>query len=341
MADDSVPAGALQQEQGSDLLEAYTSQSESDVDSAYNDIVSETASVTSSILAGKFENGRRYHAYGQQEYMFPDDEQEQDRLDIKYASINLVFGQGTDGTLFAPVKDPQTILDIGTGTGIWAIDCGEEYPGATVYATDLSPIQPAWVPPNVKFEIDDAEKPWTFDPNFFDVVHTRTMTGCIRDWQRLAQQAFVHIKPGGYLECQEMDYMTVVQSDSQNPGEAILLWCKQQGEAAAKAGISLRTSTSYLKTLMESVGFVDVVTREFKLPIGPWASDRTLRNAGLLQMSAMLEGMEGISLRLFTHYTNWTLEELHVLLAKCRTEIKDKRLHAYWTLPVVYGRKPE
>jgi ubiquinone/menaquinone biosynthesis C-methylase UbiE len=32
---------------------------------------------------------------------------------------------------FAPVIDPQQILDIGTGTGIWAIDAGEEYPGAT------------------------------------------------------------------------------------------------------------------------------------------------------------------------------------------------------------------
>lgn len=32
---------------------------------------------------------------------------------------------------FAPVVDPQQVLDIGTGTGIWAIDAGEEFPGAT------------------------------------------------------------------------------------------------------------------------------------------------------------------------------------------------------------------
>jgi hypothetical protein len=46
------------------------------------------------------------------------------------------------------------------------------------------------VPPNVRFEIDDAEQVWTWDENFFDLVHMRTMTGCIRDWDKLFAQAF-------------------------------------------------------------------------------------------------------------------------------------------------------
>jgi hypothetical protein len=46
------------------------------------------------------------------------------------------------------------------------------------------------VPPNVKFEIDDAEEPWTWSENFFDLIHLRTMTGVIRDWDRLFEQAF-------------------------------------------------------------------------------------------------------------------------------------------------------
>lgn len=99
-----------------------------DADSAYGDVASETASLTSSIMAGRYENGRRYHAYQAGQYMFPDDEQEQDRLDIKYASLQLVLN---DTVAFAPLEDPQQILDIGTGTGIWAIDAGEQYPGAT------------------------------------------------------------------------------------------------------------------------------------------------------------------------------------------------------------------
>lgn len=99
-----------------------------DADSAFGDVESETASLTSSIMKGRIENGRRYHAYQDGIYMFPDDEQEQDRLDIKYASLQNVFN---DRIVFAPVEDPQQILDIGTGTGIWAIDAGEQFPGAT------------------------------------------------------------------------------------------------------------------------------------------------------------------------------------------------------------------
>ena len=43
----------------------------------------------------------------------------------------------------APIeKNIQKVLDIGTGTGIWAIDFADEHPSATVIGTDISPIQP-------------------------------------------------------------------------------------------------------------------------------------------------------------------------------------------------------
>ncbi|KAL1981644.1 hypothetical protein VTN96DRAFT_2358 [Rasamsonia emersonii] len=50
------------------------------------------------------------------------------------------------GTIFcAPISpNPRRILDLGTGTGLWAIDMAKKYPQATVIGTDLSPIQPAW-----------------------------------------------------------------------------------------------------------------------------------------------------------------------------------------------------
>src|SRR5688500_15639656 len=44
------------------------------------------------------------------------------------------------------------VLDLGAGTGLWAIRLGDEHPGAAqVVGNDLSPIPPEWCPPNVKF----------------------------------------------------------------------------------------------------------------------------------------------------------------------------------------------
>ncbi|KAF2194155.1 hypothetical protein K469DRAFT_727539 [Zopfia rhizophila CBS 207.26] len=219
-------------------------------DSAYAVVIyreSETASVTSSILAGHYENGRRHHALLS--------------LDIKYASLQLVMD---NKVFFAPVKNPLQIWILGLGL----------------------------------FEIDDAEQPWTWDDNIFDFIHMRTMTGCIRNWDTLFRQCFDHTKPGGYIELQEMDYMS--------------------GEATAKAGLSLRTSPSSLTDHLSRVGDTDIQPKQ-----------KRLRDAGLLQLSAMLEGIKGLSLRLFTHYNGWTLDELKVLLAKVRGQLKGGQCHSY------------
>lgn len=37
------------------------------------------------------------------------------------------------------------VLDVGTGTGIWAIEMADKHPAAEILGTDLSPIQSKWV----------------------------------------------------------------------------------------------------------------------------------------------------------------------------------------------------
>lgn len=37
----------------------------------------------------------------------------------------------------APLRNPKQILDVGTGTGIWAIDMADQHPNAKVTGIDL------------------------------------------------------------------------------------------------------------------------------------------------------------------------------------------------------------
>jgi ubiquinone/menaquinone biosynthesis C-methylase UbiE len=90
----------------------------------------------------------------------------------------------------APLSDDIThVLDVGTGTGIWAIEFAAHHPSCEITGTDLSSIQPSWGPPNVRFVIDDAEEQWVFNQKF-DYVHVRVMIVSIRDWARFIRQGF-------------------------------------------------------------------------------------------------------------------------------------------------------
>ena len=86
---------------------------------ATDDYSRASTSLSSSVRDYKFENNRRYHGFREGAYHFPNDEPEQEREDMKHAMIvNLCSGR----LHFAPLQHPQRILDVGTGTGIWAID---------------------------------------------------------------------------------------------------------------------------------------------------------------------------------------------------------------------------
>jgi len=203
-----------------------------------------------------YENGRRYHAYRQGEYPLPNDEQEQERLDLLHHVWKLIL----KGELYAaPIPpNPQRVLDFGTGTGIWAIDFADEFPSATVIGTDLSPIQPSWVPPSCVFYVDDSDSEWTFQPHdAFDFIHGRAMGGSIKDWQVLYNEIYKHLKPGGWVEIQE--YETWIQPN--DPGAEIpaslLEWQSGVNMASEKFGKKINVARDH-KANMIAAGFVGV-----------------------------------------------------------------------------------
>ncbi|GKT75608.1 LOW QUALITY PROTEIN: methyltransferase domain-containing protein [Colletotrichum tofieldiae] len=108
-----------------------------------------------------------------------------DMVDLQHHICLLTLG-GSLG--LAPPCQPGVevgrVLDIGTGTGIWAMQFGDDHPEADVLGVDLSAIQPEFTGPNVQFEIDDLEEEWTYSQPF-DYIHSRFMTSSIANWKDL------------------------------------------------------------------------------------------------------------------------------------------------------------
>ena len=188
-------------------------------DSGYADTDCSTESLRSSVFAYEEEHGRTYHAFHAGKYVVPYDEGEQERMDLHYHSMRLSI----QNKLFhAPVGTPTRILDVGTGTGIWAMDVADEFPAAEVIGFDLSPIQPTYVPPNLQFEVLDAEETWDFGENRFSLVHNRYMNGfSLKNWPHFYKEAFACLKPGDWVENQEFDAV-IVSDDNTIPQDSVV-----------------------------------------------------------------------------------------------------------------------
>ncbi|KXH31285.1 TAM domain methyltransferase, partial [Colletotrichum salicis] len=93
-----------------------------------------STSLASHVRDYSFEKRRWFHRYKEGQYHFPNDDDEQEaRGNEAYHGL------------------------------------GDEYPEAEIIGVDLSPIQPEFVPPNVRFMVDDAEMEWVYPDNHFDL----------------------------------------------------------------------------------------------------------------------------------------------------------------------------
>lgn len=144
-----------------------------------------------------------------------------------------------------------------------------------------------------------------------------------------------HLKPGGYVECQEFDFMAQSDDNSLAPDGAIVKWCRLMNEGAENVEEHpFRTGFAghELEQNMKDVGFEEVTVKEFKLPIGLWPEEKRLKNAGALSLAAMREGLQGISSADFTRSLKWTAEEVEILVAQVRNEWRQKAVHSYWPM---------
>ena len=105
-------------------------------------------------------------------------------------------------------------------------------------------------------------------------------------------------------------------------------------------GTSMTQEGSAISALMEEAGFVDTKIINFKIPIGTWPAHPVLKDAGAYQLVGMLDGIESLSLALFTRVLGWQPEQVEEFLAKAKRDFSKKKSYRYWPGWIVYGRKP-
>ncbi|KAI3541838.1 methyltransferase domain-containing protein [Colletotrichum tamarilloi] len=297
-----------------------------------------TASITSSVVDYPTEHGRRYHAFRSGSYWGPNDETEADRLDF----LHMMMVKATGEKLFmAPIEEDKIhrILDIGTGTGIWAMLMGEEFPNAEVVGNDLSAIQPTWVPPNVKFEIDDVESPWV-NSKKYDFIFCRDMAASLADWPKLMERIYENVNPGGWVEFQDFNLRYTSDDGSYTEQHQTSKWSELFFDACKRINREANPGPKLEDWVRETGDYVNITHQKFKIPVGDWPKDPYYKELGMINLMQILDGLEAFTLRLFTGVLGWTKEEVIVLLADVRRELKSRTFHPYMDF-VVYAQKPE
>ncbi|KAI0009441.1 methyltransferase LaeA [Xylariaceae sp. FL0662B] len=270
------------------------------------------------------ENERHYDLFRKGKYMFPCDKEEMDRMDIfhKFFLVARQYDGDFGGLYRRPLPSRPRILDLGCGTGIWAIDMAE-------------------IPENVKFERRDIEEPWFgLEEGSRDLIHISMLAGCIEHWPSLYRQIFRYLKPGtGYVEHVEIDFRPECEDGDVPKGSKLLTWSRELTEAMARSGRSMIPDPNTVGVL-EQLGYVDVEQIRKRIPFSPWPDDNHEKDMGRWFNLGLTQGLYALTIGPLTRMNGYSREQVIELINGVKKEICTRDLRVYCTMYVWTARRP-
>ncbi|MGE5333148.1 MAG: class I SAM-dependent methyltransferase [Nitrososphaerota archaeon] len=202
-------------------------------------------------------------------YPLPKDMDEINRLDFQH----FLLRTGLHGNYLAPLGQPTDILDVGCGSGRWAMEMAALFPRARVVGVDIVPPSSDTSslgqgldtrPNNYRFIAGNILEGLPFPDASFDYVHQRLLITAIpRDrWPAVIQELVRVTRPGGWVELAEC-------GAAQDGGSGYMALWQSWIDFLARRDVDF-TMGKHIGQLLSSGGLVNVQQRVLNFPMGNW-----------------------------------------------------------------------
>lgn len=200
-------------------------------------------------------------------YVLPNDMGEINRLDFQHYMMRYALR----GNFAAPIgAAPDSILDVGSGTGRWAMEMAQTFPHASVIGVDVTPPPSETErgasarPDNYTFVTGNVLERLPFDDGSFAFTHQRYMIGAIPRsvWPRAIAELARVTRRGGWVE-------VVEAGTSEGGGPALAQVDAWVAAVLARRDLDIHLATQ-IGPWMEQAGLSHVTARRVALPLGAY-----------------------------------------------------------------------
>lgn len=276
--------------------------------------------------------GGRTHVRGIP-YILPRDFEEMNRLDFQHYVLRHAFR----GNYLAPVENPRAVLDVGTGTGRWALEMATVFPSANVIGLDLNapPVdekagtgEGEALPPNYAFVPGNILEGLPFADASFDFVHMRLLVLALphERWPFVVSELIRVTRPGGWIESVE-----ALADERGGPAvDQIMSWVAAMLE---RRGIDINDA-SRVGGLMQAQGLLNVASRRVEVPIGAHGGriGKLMATDILNAMQALRGPMETLGLA--------TAEGFDRTFSEAQRALESPRVPCVAPFYVAFGQRP-
>ncbi|KAL4948888.1 hypothetical protein BDW69DRAFT_188855 [Aspergillus filifer] len=228
-----------------------------------------------------------------------------------------------------PATAPKVILDIGTGSGYWALELASAFKAATVYGVDIVLLQPTWTAPNCHFHVADITQPDWHEARSYqnaDLVRIDRFFGDIPVLRWILKGAYSCCASRGVVEI----HHTGICLANRNENTAFHGFYRDLETAY---GRDLNPIHAYYRAMRDN-GFRQVNNERREIPLD---APRNPKQEEIYQN--WLRGLEAMSLRYFVERLDKSYLQATVEIAGARSALQQGQVRGSLMIEIVYGVK--